>query len=91
MAQMPALIPKEVEIQRLKKIWLIVIAMDQLLHQWKSTISSMVHYIKLLLEIVHSHQRIGGYTVTLWLCHWVGVQLLSMTEEFQFLEVQTTL
>ena len=27
MAQMPALIPKEVEIQRLKKIWLIVIAM----------------------------------------------------------------
>ncbi|HXW02040.1 MAG TPA: ammonia monooxygenase, partial [Candidatus Nitrosotenuis sp.] len=24
MAQMPALIPKEVEIQRLKKIWLIV-------------------------------------------------------------------
>ncbi len=27
MAQMPALLPKEVEIQRLKKIWLIVIAM----------------------------------------------------------------
>ncbi len=27
MAQLPALIPKEVEIQRLKKIWLIVIAM----------------------------------------------------------------
>ena len=27
MAQMPALIPKEVEIQRLKKVWLIVIAM----------------------------------------------------------------
>src|SRR3989304_4167210 len=27
MAQMPALIPKEVEIQRLKKIWLIIIAM----------------------------------------------------------------
>ena len=27
MAQIPALIPKEVEIQRLKKIWLIVIAM----------------------------------------------------------------
>jgi hypothetical protein len=27
MAKMPALIPKEVEIQRLKKIWLIVIAM----------------------------------------------------------------
>ena len=25
MAQIPALIPKEVEIQRLKKIWLIVI------------------------------------------------------------------
>ena len=27
MAQMPALIPKEVEIQRLKKIWMIIIAM----------------------------------------------------------------
>ncbi len=27
MAQMPALIPKEVEIQRLKKVWLIIIAM----------------------------------------------------------------
>ena len=27
MAQMPALLPKEVEIQRLKKIWLVVIAM----------------------------------------------------------------
>ena len=27
MAQMPALIPKEVEIQRLKKIWLMVIAL----------------------------------------------------------------
>ena len=27
MAQMPALLPKEVEIQRLKKIWLVGIAM----------------------------------------------------------------
>src|SRR5256886_13892427 len=30
MAQMPALIPKEVEIHRLKKIWLIVIAMGSI-------------------------------------------------------------
>ena len=30
MAQMPALIPKEVEIQRLKKIWMIIISMGLL-------------------------------------------------------------
>ena len=30
MAQMPALIPKEVEIQRLKKIWLMVIALGSI-------------------------------------------------------------
>src|SRR5574337_745715 len=30
MAQMPALIPKEVEIQRLKKIWMIIIAMGSI-------------------------------------------------------------
>src|SRR5690349_24211484 len=30
MAQMPALIPKEVEIHRLKKIWLIVIALGSI-------------------------------------------------------------
>jgi len=30
MAQMPALIPKEVEIQRLKKIWMIIIALGSI-------------------------------------------------------------
>src|SRR5436853_7748414 len=30
MAQMPALIPKEVEVQRLKKIWMIVIALGSI-------------------------------------------------------------
>jgi len=88
MAQMPALIPKEVEIQRLKKIWLIIIAMGSTAASVEEITSLMVLYIKPLSEIVHLHQHTGGYTPTSSHYHLDGEQQQSMIEKFQFLEAQ---
>jgi len=62
---MPALIPKEVEIQRLKKIWLIVIAMGSTAASVEvdNFVDGSLH--RLLSETAHLLQHIGGYTLTL--------------------------
>jgi len=79
MAQMPALIPKEVEIQRLKKLWLIIIAMG-------STAASVEvdNFVDGSL-----HQHIGGCIPTSSHYHLDGEQQQSMIERFQFLEALT--
>ena len=65
MAQMPALIPKEVEIQRLKKIYIMVIMLGSIAASVEVDNLLMVLYIKQLSETVHSLQLTGGYTATL--------------------------
>ena len=87
MAQMPALIPKEVEIQRLKKIWLIVIAMGSTAASVEvdNFVDGSLH--QPLSEIVHLHQHTGGYTLTSSHYHLDGEQQQSMIEKYLFLEV----
>ena len=65
MAQMPALIPKEVEIHRLKKIWLIVISMGSTAASVEvdNFVDGSLH--QTLLETAHLLQHIGGYILTL--------------------------
>jgi len=91
MAQMPALIPKEVEIQRLKKIWLIVIAMG-------STAAS-VEVDNFVDGSLHQTSiRDSAFTPAHWwlYSHFVALPLgwhllLSMIEKFQFSEDQIIL
>ena len=64
MAQMPALIPKEVEIQRLKKIYIMVIMLGSIAASVEVDNFVDQYCIKQLYEIVHSHQLIGGYIAT---------------------------
>ena len=57
MAQMPALIPKEVEIQRLKKIYIMVIMLGSIAASVEVDRDSALH------------QLTGGCTVALSLSH----------------------
>jgi len=65
MAQMPALIPKEVEIQRLKKIWMIIIAMGSTAASVEvdNFVDGSLHQTS--IRDRHLLQHIGGYTLTL--------------------------
>ena len=64
MAQMPALIPKEVEIQRLKKMYImVIIRVYCCISRSRQLVDD--HCTKQPSETVHLHRLIGGYTVTL--------------------------
>ena len=65
MAQMPALIPKEVEIQRLKKIYIMVIMLGSIAASVEvdNFVDGSLHQTAIV--IVHSLQHTGGYIATL--------------------------
>ena len=65
MAQIPALIPKEVEIQRLKKIYIMVIMLGSIAASVEvdNFVDGSLHQTG--LETVHSLLLTGGYTATL--------------------------
>ena len=65
MAQMPALIPKEVEIQRLKKIYIMVIMLGSIAASVEvdNFVDGSLH--QTAIEIVHLLQHTGGYIATL--------------------------
>ena len=64
MAQMPSLVPKEVEVQRLKKIYIMVICLGSIAASVEVDNSSMAHCIKRQSETVLSHLLTGGSIAT---------------------------
>ena len=64
MAQMPALIPKEVEIQRLKKIYIMVIVLGSIAASVEVDNFVDGSCTRQQSEIAHSRLLTGGYTAT---------------------------
>ena len=73
MAQMPALIPKEVEIQRLKKVWLIVIAMGSTAASVEvdNFVDGSLHQTSIRDSAFHSSTLVVVFTLY-YITTWMG-------------------